>query len=177
MSKPNTASRFDEIYNSTQKSALGFITAKCGNTADIADIFQETYMELYQILTKRGDNYIKNEKAIVLKIARQKLARHYRRAEKSAEIPLVTKGEDGEVDISELGIDAFLTEDFEVDHVTLSEAKEKIKSKPEDIKKVFYLYFELGQTIPEIAKALRLSESGVKNKLYRTLRELRELLS
>ena len=67
MLNPNIASRFDEIYNSTNKAVLAFITAKCGRTADIGDIFQETYMELYQILIKRGVEYVTNDKALVLR--------------------------------------------------------------------------------------------------------------
>ena len=54
MSNPNIASRFDDIYDSTNQAVLAFITAKCKNTADISDIFQDTYMELYQVLIKRG---------------------------------------------------------------------------------------------------------------------------
>ena len=72
MSNPNTVSRFDDIYNSTNKSVLAFITAKCRNTADISDIFQDTYVELYQVLIKRGAEYITSEKAFVLKIKKQK---------------------------------------------------------------------------------------------------------
>ena len=77
MSNPDTASRFDEIYNSTNKAVLAFITAKCGRIADVGDIFQETYMELYRLLDKRGTDYITNEKALVLRIAKRKVARYY----------------------------------------------------------------------------------------------------
>ena len=35
MTGPDAASRFDEIYGSTSKSALAFITAKCGRTDDV----------------------------------------------------------------------------------------------------------------------------------------------
>jgi RNA polymerase sigma-70 factor (ECF subfamily) len=67
MSNPSIVSRFDEIYNSTKKSVLAFITAKCAHTADINDIFQETYMELYVVLSKRGTDYVINDKAFVLR--------------------------------------------------------------------------------------------------------------
>ena len=45
------------------------------------------------------------------------------------------------------------------------------------MKKVFYLFYDVGQTIPEIARALSMSESNVKHKLYRTLKELQTLLN
>ena len=58
MSSPNTSSRFDEIYDSTRKDVLAFITAKCGRVADVGDIFQETYVELHKILVNRGLDYV-----------------------------------------------------------------------------------------------------------------------
>jgi len=37
MVNPNITSRFNEIYDSTYKDVLAFVTVKCGNTADISD--------------------------------------------------------------------------------------------------------------------------------------------
>ena len=54
MVDPNIASRFDEVYHSTHRAVLLFITARCKHTADIHDIFQETYMEFYKLLVRRG---------------------------------------------------------------------------------------------------------------------------
>jgi RNA polymerase sigma-70 factor (ECF subfamily) len=70
-----------------------------------------------------------------------------------------------------------LTEDFAVNQILLETAQRFILQKPEDVKKVFYLFYNVGLTIPEIAKELSISESGVKNKLYRTLKELRNLIN
>jgi RNA polymerase sigma-70 factor (ECF subfamily) len=174
----NTASRFDEIYNSTNKTVLAFITAKCGRTTDIEDIFQDTYLELYQVLSKRGADYVKNGKAFVLRIARQKIARHYSLLERlKFFVSLTTEGRDGEETVlSDLEADGFLTEDFAVSQILIETARQFILGKPEDVKKIFYLFYDVGLTIPEIARLLARSESGVKNKLYRTLKELRKLL-
>lgn len=178
MSNPNAVSRFDEIYNSTRKAVLAFITAKCGRTADINDIFQDTYLELYQVLSKRGADYVTNGNAFVLRIAKQKIARHYSLLERLRFfISMTTTNKDGEeVELSDLEADAFLTEDFTVNHILLETARQFIQQKPEDVKKIFYLFYDVGLTIPEISRMLALSESGVKNKLYRTLKELRKLL-
>jgi RNA polymerase sigma-70 factor (ECF subfamily) len=171
-------SRFDEIYNSTHKDVLSFIASKCGNAADINDIAQETYLELYRLLSKRGTDYVQNDKAVVIKIARQKLSRYYSVMERlKLLVPLVTANEDGEeVMLSDLEANAFLAEDFTNDRLLIENARQFIKAKPEDVKKIFYLFYDVDLQIPEIAKALSMSESGVKNKLYRTLKELRELL-
>lgn len=178
MSNPNTASRFDEIYDSTSKPVLAFITARCRRTADISDIFQETYMELYQVLLRRGADYVTNDKALVLRIAKRKIARHYSLWQRlQIFTSLTATNSDGEeVEMPDSAADAFLTEDFAIDQILLEAAWQFIREKPEDIKKVFYLFYGVGLTIPEIAKALGIGESGVKNKLYRTLKELRYLL-
>ena len=70
----------------------------------------------------------------------------------------------------------FLTVFFVIDKLLLEEVNQFIKQKPQDVKKVFYLFYDVGLTIPEISKALSMSESNVKHKLYRTLKELRTLL-
>jgi RNA polymerase sigma-70 factor (ECF subfamily) len=171
-------SRFNEIYDSTYKAAVSLITAKCNNTADISDIVQETYMELYRLLCKRGADYVLNGKAMVMKIAKQKLARHYSLMERLRFfVPMTVKNEDGdEVILSDLEAESFLTEDFTVDRMTVESAQQIIRQKPEDVKKIFYLFYDVDLTIAEIAKELSMSESNVKHKLYRTLKELRNLL-
>jgi RNA polymerase sigma-70 factor (ECF subfamily) len=178
MSNPNIASRFDEIYNSTSKSTLAFITAKCKNTADINDILQDTYMELYQVLIKRGAEYITNEKAFVLRIAKQKIAHYYSLLDKLrifVSINASSKNEE-EIELSDFEMNDSSMEEYAVNQVLLENARKFIQSKAEDTKKVFYLFYDVGLSIPEIAKTLSISESSVKNKLYRTLKELRIFL-
>jgi RNA polymerase sigma-70 factor (ECF subfamily) len=179
MSNPNTASRFDGIYDSTRKDVLAFITARCGRTADINDIFQETYMELYKVLVNRGTDYITHEKALVMRIARRKIAKHYPLWERLKNFVSITtmNGDGGEINLAEFEADNFSTEDFTVNSILLENVRQLIRSKPEDVRKVFYLMYDVGLTIPEIAQALSMSESNVKNKLYRTLKEIRNLLS
>ncbi len=178
MSNLNTASHFDNIYNSTSKAVLAFITAKCGCTADINDIFQDTYMELLQIIEKRGADYIIHEKSFVLRIAKRKIARHYSLLERLRMfVSMTITNEDGEeVELTDLEADAFLTEDFIVNKTILETVRQFVHQKPEDVKKVFYLFYDVELTIPQIAKELSMHESNVKNKLYRTLKEIRNLL-
>jgi RNA polymerase sigma-70 factor (ECF subfamily) len=179
MSSPSIASRFDDMYHSTKKAALSFITTKCKNTADISDIMQDTYMELYQVLIKRGAEYVINEKAFVLRIAKQKLARYYSLLERlRIFVSMNAHHEDEEeVDLSDFEVDSFSMEDYAVNQVLLDNARKFIQSKPEDIKKVYYLFYAAGLSIPEIANILSISESNVKHKLYRTLKELKNLLT
>jgi RNA polymerase sigma-70 factor (ECF subfamily) len=135
-------------------------------------------MELYQVLCRRGVSYVTNEKALMYRIAKRKISRHYTLMERMQRfIPMTAKNENGdEIELSDLELDVSPMEDVVIDKVMLDTAKTIIKQKPEDVKKVFYLFYEAGQTIPEIAKALSISESNVKHKLYRTLHELRDSL-
>lgn len=92
-------------------------------------------------------------------------------------VPLVITNDDGEeTELLDIEADAFLTEDFVADKLMLKNIRSLLQSKPRDVKKIFYLFYDLGQSIPEIAKALMMSESSVKHKLYRTLKEIRNLL-
>lgn len=58
----------------------------------------------------------------------------------------------------------------------VKEVWEYIKNKDIITTKIFYLYFAMGLKISEIAKNLKITESNVKNKLYRTLKELKKYL-
>ncbi len=178
MVDPSVTLRFNEIYDSTNKAVLSFVTAKCRNTADIQDIVQDTYAELYRLLQKRGADYIKNDKAIVFRIAKQQLYGYYSLLKRIRMfVPMTVTNDDGdEAELSDMEADAFLTEDFIIDQIMLDEVRRLIQGKPQDVKKVFYLFYDAEKTIPEIAKALSMSESNVKHKQYRTLKELRSLL-
>jgi RNA polymerase sigma-70 factor (ECF subfamily) len=158
---------------------LAFITVKCGRTVDINDIFQETYMELYNLLEKRGVNYVTHEKALVMRIARRKISKHYSLLERLKVFVSLTGSneEDEDVKLTEFIADDFSLEEFVIDDILLENARKLIKTKPEDVRKVFYLMYNVGLTIPEIAQRLSMSESNIKNKLYRTIKELRDILN
>ena len=49
-----------------------------------------------------------------------------------------------------------------------------IENKDIDTIKIFYLYFRFDEKILDIAKELNLNESTVKNKIYRTLKEIKK---
>jgi DNA-directed RNA polymerase specialized sigma24 family protein len=122
--------------------------------------------------------YARSDKAVVMKIAQRKIARHYSRMERlQMLVPMHAQNADGEeFDLTDLEADDFMLEDFVIDKLMLDGARQLIRRKPEDVKKVLSMFFDLDMTIPEIAKSLSMTESNVKHKLYRTLKELRGLL-
>lgn len=172
----DVTSYFNEIYDSTSKGVLAFITAKCGNPEDIGDIFQETYMDLYKMVQKNGVASVANSGGLVFKIAKRKLARYYdRKARRPVVISSTADDDNGdEVDLLELEADLFMTEEIAVNAAIIEDAGKFLKSKSHDVQKAFYLFYYFGVSIPEIAKQLGISESNVKHKIYRTLSELKD---
>ena len=160
---------FNQIYDSTYRATLIYVTAKCHNTEDIADILQETYTELYTVMCRRGTDYIKDTGAFVRKIAKSKVYRHYSFFERIRNNMSINENEDVFCE------DGFDLENAVIDKLMVEEVDRHIFSKPQITQKIFCMYFSLDMTISEIAKALDVGESQVKNKLYRTLGELREM--
>lgn len=176
MLNSDTLSLFNQIYQSTAQKTLRLITSKCGNLSDIQDIFQETYEEVYSVLQKRGKDYIENPEAFVCKIAKRKIYRHYSLTQKlslliplfSAELP------EPETHETQIADPSASVEDTAEEHALLSEINLFLKTKPQEVQRIFYLFYGLDMSISEIAKQTSSKESNVKNKLYRTLKELRQ---
>jgi RNA polymerase sigma-70 factor (ECF subfamily) len=137
-------------------------------------------MELYQLMSKRGAGYVTGEKSLVLKIAKQKISRYYSLLKRLRMFVSTTvkngENESVEMEISDAEINSMRMEDCVVNQLMLENAQKYIDQKSADIQKIFYLFYNAELSIPEIAEELSLSESNVKNKLYRTIKELRNLL-
>ena len=175
----NTTTLFNEIYDSTNRKVLVYITAKCGSPSDIHDIFQETYMELYSVLVRKGPGYIQNGEAFVMRIAKQKLSRYYSlTARLKSLLPLSGSSADAEGDPPEdLELNSYSIDEQICSRDLTAKIYDVLSTKSPEIRKIFYLYYNLDLTISEIASQLSMTESNVKNKLYRTLKELRKLYS
>ncbi|MCM1246580.1 MAG: sigma-70 family RNA polymerase sigma factor [Roseburia sp.] len=165
---------FDELYDATHEKVLAYIIVKCGNTEDVADIFQETYTEIVKVICKHGIDYFKNPEAFVMQVAKKKIYRHYKLLER-------LRGIEETYDFDESNLNNIEIE--QVSFAELAATKEMVetaisylKQKDELTKKIFYLYYFLDKSIKEIARLFSVKESNVKNKLYRTLKELREYL-
>ena len=57
--------------------------------------------------------------------------------------------------------------------ITYYQEQDNLEKEIEDI---FYLYFALGMKISEISKELDIGSSNVKNRIYRTLKEIKKYL-
>ncbi len=170
---------FNEIYESTNQSILAFITAKCCNVSDVSDIFQETFTEIYLIINKKGEDYIENPEAFAKRIAKQKLYRYYSAKERlKMQISNIQLDKnDEEVDLTDTIADNYSLEDDFLGKEQLNEVANFLKEKDMLTRKIFHLFYSLDKQIPEIAQLLNINQSTVKNKLYRTLNEIRKNFS
>jgi RNA polymerase sigma factor (sigma-70 family) len=170
---------FDQIYNQTYKRALHYVTARCGNSADIADILQEIYTELYRVLVRRGTSYIQKPEAFVMQLAKSKVYRHYSFGEKIKNIlPFSTMGwnrDEGTTEVIPAADENPELNDLVADRILLRQIADFIKTKPDDVQRIFYLYYVLEQPSAQIALDLHLNESTVKSKIHRTVHEVRTL--
>ncbi len=163
---------FNEIYDRTQHRILVYITGKCHRVEDISDIFQDTYMELFLVLQKKDWAEIRNEEAFLIKLAKSKIYKHYTLLERIKNFfsREWDAGTDTDVEEADLSLSP---EEMAVQQSMIEQTHKYLQSKDELTKKIFYLYYYEEVTIPRIARTLSVKESTVKNRLYRTLKELR----
>ncbi len=161
---------FEEVYNNTYNRTLRYIVCKCSNIDDINDLLQETYVELYKILKKKKCIILENEQNYIIGIATKRIKKYYGALYKSNNYFSFDEKEDNE-NIPDDDID------LELEIVTKLNAEKVwkyIKQKKANVVKVFYLYYYSELKISQIAEELDLSESNVKNILYRTIKDIKE---
>ena len=167
---------FNKIYGESHKAVITQITAKCCNTEDINDIFQETYAELYNVIDSKGIDYIRNPEAFLRKIVKQKIYKHYSAAQRlKMHISIIQVNKNGEeFDISDTVIDEISLEESYILDEKIDEIRKFLKKKSVLTQKIFHLFYSLDKTIPEISQLLGVSQSNIKNHIYRTIKEVRE---
>ena len=162
---------FKEIYQETYNNTLRFIVVKCNNMENINDIIQDTYLELLKIIKKQKVVEVDNINNYVLGIANNIIKRHYYQKKKENIISYYSENEkENET------VDPFDLEKEIITKENVSKVWEYVRKKDLITTKIFYLYFGLGLKISDIAKELEIGESNVKNRIYRTLRELKKYL-
>ena len=164
--------KFEKIYNDTYNKTLKYIVIKCSNIEDINDIMQDTYLELLNKMKRNKLEKVENIDNYIIGIATNIIKRHYTKKKKENIISY-----DDEDNITELLIqDDFNLEESIITKYNIDKVWDYIKNKELITIKIFYLYFGLGLKISEIAQELEIGESNIKNKIYRTLKELKKYL-
>ena len=145
---------FEKIYKETYSKVLKFAVIKCRNLDDVNDIIQE------------------NIESYVLGIANNILKRYYHKKKKDNIVYCYQDDSNLIEDIE----DSF---DLEANIITknnVAKVWKYLKQKDLITAKIFYLYFAVDLKITEISKDLELNESNIKNRIYRTLKELKRYL-
>lgn len=171
MTSQKSLNKFNKIYDETYSDILKYIVIKCHKICDANDILQETYFELWKKIQKLeiDDNKLKN---YLIGIATNKIKKHYTLISKLKELSIFDKTTD-DLEIIDNIKDEIDIEKYVIDSEYFNNLWKYIKEeKNQNIPKIFYMYYETNIPIAEIAKTLNVSESYVKNSIYRTLKKL-----
>jgi len=175
MGSQNTETIFNHIYDETYFITLRFVIAKCGNLSDIEEIMQEIYTDLFLYLLKDTHNPIINNEAFVINIAKKKLAKHYSLLGQIKGLFQQNFEQDHGCGKLEDEPDSILVEDTVINRILYDNIWDLLKSEPNDVQKIFHLYYLCDCPLKNISDELGVGLSDVKNKLYRTLKKLRKL--
>lgn len=167
-----TLETFNKLYYDTYDYILRYIVCNCSNIEDAKDIVQNVYLEVIKKIKKNNQCDITN--AYILGIAKHKIADFYRFNYKSKIVSLFSK-KDEIIMLDKIPSNYDLQADF-IKKEDLKIVWKYLKSKSPIVFKVYFLYYYDNFSINDISKYLNIGESNVKNYLYRTLKELKDIL-
>ncbi|MDO5155059.1 MAG: sigma-70 family RNA polymerase sigma factor [Eubacteriales bacterium] len=169
--------QFDSTYEKTNRKVTLFLISKCKNFSDVNDILQDVYLEYYQILMKKGFGYIQNEEKFLISLCKKKMATYYSFWDRIPHKLSLDEKEEFEKDsmFQEL-CDETDFEDVFFKKEMIEDVKQILLNQPDDIQKIFYLYYTMELKIPEIANLLGIKNQTVKNKLFRTRKLIAQLM-
>lgn len=159
--------KFNKIYNNSYKMVLQYVVSNCCNMDDIQDIVQNIYLAVLKRIDQ--DKWHEEGLDYVMGITKNKVKDYYRfrYQKKLRELDQEVLGEIPDyVDIPKL----IIREE------QIKEVWNFLQKKKVVIFKIFYLYYYLGLSLKEIAEVLNLSVANTKNYLYRTIKELAQIL-
>lgn len=173
MNDRTTETLFERIYHATYRDASAYVIARVRDPEKAKDILQNSYLSFWRQL-KKGRRFPAEEWAPYLKtIAKHEAGRQFLSDKKRRALTVSL------TDCEEL-LDVAAPEDIEaevVDADTLRRMGVFLAEKDVLVRKIFLLVYTVGLTLSQTAEALEVPLHTVRNKLYRTLAELREAFS
>lgn len=176
MINQETLKSFDELYYETYQDVLKYVVCNCSNIENVKDIVQNIYLDILKKIRK-DNNHIIN-KSYIIGIAKNKVNDYYRFKFREKIISIFSKKNY----IDNISLIDTIPSDIDIESEFIKQEDIKfiwkyLKSKKVIISKIFYLYYYMDYSIKEISQELNITQSNVKNYLYRTLKELNILLS
>ena len=169
-----TLDTFDRLYYDTYQDVLKYVVVNCSNIEDVKDIVQNVYLE---VLKKLDNKNIQMNKTYIIGIAKNKIKDYYRFNYKAKILSLFSSIKDDKdnnlIDTiaNDINIEKIVIKNQDINFIW----KYLKKQKP-IISKIFFLYYYMDYNIKKISLELNISESNVKNYLYRTLNKLNSLM-
>ena len=171
MEMQKTLEEFKKIYKKTYDTILKYVICKCSNLEDVNDIMQEIYMELYKAL--KNEKKIEDISAFIHGIAKNKIRKHFHVKNKFKIISIFQEKDD---EITMMDIESKIDIEAQIIRKDNIETIWKYIIERNTLTgKIFYLYFVLEMSFKEIAEELEIKESTVKTRLYRMLKNIREM--
>ncbi|MCR5816578.1 MAG: RNA polymerase sigma factor [Ruminococcus sp.] len=149
---------FDKIYYETKADIYRYICIHCRSIGDIDDIFQDTYIALFEYLQRHRGVAVKSPAALLITITKRVLIKYHfglkrRRAECFAE---ESAGDD--------------------DEQMLVKINKLILKKPPLVQKIFLMRHSMGMSFAQIADALGKREGTIKAQYYKAIADIRRHL-
>lgn len=162
---------FNAVYSETFSAVSRFVVSKCGSVQESEDILQNIYARFYQRIAKKGYEDIENAEAFVINIAKFECKNYFsfiKKHSSSSSFSDFTEEQMVAVE-AEMSREQKSLEDVLCNSLVAKQIFDDIAKDDPVIGKIFYLHFVCDMKLDEIAKALDMNLSTVKNKLYRTI--------
>lgn len=168
----NIKDYFDKIYNETYNNVLKYIISKTDNLSYVEDIIQNVYLSFYNIIFKKGLNYLETPEAYLIKSAKSEIFKYYTLKNKIKF--LFNLQEEDNLSLidnipAKLDIETTILNQINIEEIWKFIAKEDLITQ-----KIMALYFQNDMKIKEIASLLNLKEANVKNHLYRSIEKIKK---
>jgi len=154
---------FTVFYNSYKDKIYRFVYFKVSDREKVKDLVEDTFIKIYDYI--REGNEIDNFQALLYKIARNLIIDFYRT--KKEEISLA----DAPETVSSFDLEKEVGYKVAVENVKKYLAR--IKS---EYREAIHLYFFENLSLSEIADILGQSEGNVRVRIYRGIKQLKEVL-
>lgn len=174
--KKEVESYFNSVYDSTNRSVTRFVVSKCGSFEDAEDIIQNVYTRFYQRISQKGYEDIESPEAFLINIAKFECKTYFSVKKKNEKLSFFGDYSEEEM----VSIEAQMTrpqkslEDVLCNKLLAKKIFDDIVKSDEMTGQIFYLHFVCDMKLEDVAEALEVTLSTVKNKLYRTIERLRK---